>query len=259
MNVIQFLISTVKFQISKFLRVSRICRKSRYEKLKNLKDKHLGERCFIVATGPSLVIEDLEKLRNEITFSMNSIFLSFDETKWRPNYYGIQFPEFYQKYKNEIDHLDVETKLFGDVISKQIKIPDDYYIYPLNMLNHNWAHKKYHSKFSDDAFKVVYSGYTISYSLIQLAVYMGFKEIYLIGVDCNYSINNNNHFKDYGIVDPEVAEASKKMICAYEEAKKYADYSQIKIYNASRGGMLEVFERVEFDSLFFKEKVENIG
>ena len=72
------------------------------------------------------------------------------------------------------------------------------------MLNHNWSHKKYHSKFSDNAFEVVYSGYTITYSLIQLAVYMGFKEIYLIGVDCNYSSNKNNHFKDYGIVDNSI-------------------------------------------------------
>ena len=257
MNIVQFSIYTIRFQISKFLRVSRIYKKSPYEKLKILKDKHKGEKCFIVATGPSLLMEDLDKLRDEITFSMNSIFLSFDETDWRVTYYGIQFPEFYNKYKNYIDRLDIEVKLVGDVISKQVKLSDDYYIYPLNMLNHNWSHKKYHSKFSDDAFEVVYSGSTITYSLIQLAVYMGFKEIYLIGVDCNYSSNKNNHFKDYGIVDPAASEVSKKMICAYKEAKKYADRNQIKIYNATRGGMLEVFERVDLDTLFITEKMAN--
>ena len=255
----EFLLSTIRFQISRFLRVSRIYRKSPYEKLKILKDKHKGERCFIVATGPSLLIEDLDKLRNEITFSMNSIFLSFDETDWRPNYYGIQFPDFYNKYKSYIDRLDVDVKLVGDVISKQVKLSDDFYLYPLHMLNHNWSHKKYHSKFSDNAFDVVYSGYTITYSLIQLAVYMGFKEIYLIGVDCNYSSNKNNHFKDYGIVDPAVSAASEKMICAYKEAKKYADKNHIKIYNATRGGMLEVFERVELDTLLITDKVKNIS
>ncbi|MFD2442781.1 6-hydroxymethylpterin diphosphokinase MptE-like protein [Bacillus sp. CGMCC 1.16607] len=227
--------------------------------MKILKDKHKGERCFIVATGPSLVIEDLDKLRNEMTFSMNSIFLSFNETDWRPNYYGIQFPEFFHKYKNEIDQLNVELKLVGDVVSKQVKLSDDYYIYPLHMLNHNWTHKKYHSKFSADAFEVVYSGYTITYSLIQLAVYMGFEEIYLIGVDCNYASNKNNHVKDYGIVDPLASAAGEKMICAFKEAKKYADNHQIKIYNATRGGMLEVFERVDFDSLFLKDKAVNIN
>ena len=190
---------------------------------------------------------------------MNSIFLLFDETDWRPTYYGIQFPDFYSKYKSEIDQLDVEYKLAGDVISKQVKLSDDCYIYPLNMLNHNWPHKKYHSKFSDNAFNVVYSGYTITYSLIQLAVYMGFKEIYLLGVDCNYSTNQSNHFKDYGIVDPGVSTASKKMISAYKEAKKYADRNEVKIYNATRGGMLEVFERVNLDTLFTEDKVKSFS
>ena len=92
------------------------------------------------------------------------------------------FLTYIKNLKSEIDHLDVEYKFAGDVISKQVKLSDDYYIFPLNMLNHNWPHKKYHSKFSDNAFNVVYNGYTITYSLIQLAVYMGFKEIYLIGI-----------------------------------------------------------------------------
>ena len=37
---------------------------------------------------------------------------------------------------------------------------------------------------------------------------------------------------------------------AFEEAKKYSDKHSIKILNATRGGKLEVFERVNFDSLF---------
>ena len=99
MNMTEFLMTTASFGLSKCLRISRIYRKSSYEKLKSLKDQHKGERCFIVATGPSLRIEDLNLLRNEFTFSMNSIFLLFDETDWRPTYYGIQFPDLYQKSK----------------------------------------------------------------------------------------------------------------------------------------------------------------
>ena len=37
---------------------------------------------------------------------------------------------------------------------------------------------------------------------------------------------------------------------AYKIAKKYAETHGIKIYNATRGGEMEVFERVDFDSLF---------
>ena len=126
-------------------------------------------------------MNDLEKLRNEVTFGMNSICLAFDETDWRPTYYGIQDENVYLKVKKYIDKLPDNCKFISDTIPKQIKVKlsDDSYIFPLNMLNHNIMHKKYHTKFSDDIFAVVYSGYSITYCLIQIAVYMGFEEIYL--------------------------------------------------------------------------------
>jgi hypothetical protein len=45
------------------------------------------------------------------------------------------------------------------------------------------------------------------------------------------------------------------MIEAYREAKKYADLHNIKIYNATRGGMLEVFERVDLDKVLLNKNV----
>ncbi|MBS4205800.1 6-hydroxymethylpterin diphosphokinase MptE-like protein [Lederbergia citrea] len=251
-----YVIDTISFNFNKFLRVKHINRNSRYEKLRNIKNKHKGERCFIVATGPSLSIEDLEKLDNEVTFSMNSICLAFDETDWRPTYYGIQDISVFNKLEKYIEKLDVECTFIGDVILNHKYISDNHFIFPLNLLNHNMNHQKYNTKFSDDAFAVVYDGYSITYSLIQIAVYMGFKEIYLLGADCNYSSNMNHHFKEYGLVDPTFLSAGEKMISAYKEAKKYAERNHIKIYNATRGGMLEVFRRVDLDAVL-SEKNEN--
>ena len=55
--------------------------------MKKYKSIHKGKRCFIVATGPSLTIKDLEMLDGEITFSMNSIVNLYNKTEFRPNYY----------------------------------------------------------------------------------------------------------------------------------------------------------------------------
>ncbi|WP_088070511.1 6-hydroxymethylpterin diphosphokinase MptE-like protein [Gottfriedia luciferensis] len=249
----------ILFNFKKVLRVTRINRRSKFEKLRNIKNKHLGERCFIVATGPSLKIEDLDKLHGEITFSMNSICLAFDETDWRPTYYGIQDIGNYLEFEECIKNLDLECKFIGEPILKHTNVPNEFYIYPMNMLNHYWMHKEYNTKFSDDAFAVVYDGYTITYSLIQIAVYMGFKEIYLLGTDCNYSSDLNHHFKNYSYFDPSYSVAGLKMIHAFKVAKEYADSNNIKIYNATRGGMLEVFERVDLDTVVGKvNKDENL-
>ncbi|WP_160722235.1 6-hydroxymethylpterin diphosphokinase MptE-like protein [Bacillus sp. USDA818B3_A] len=246
-----YYISRSKFNIKKILRVMNIKYKTPYEKLKMLKNIHTGERCFIVATGPSLTIEDLEKLKNEITISMNSICLAFNETSWRPTYYGIQDERVYSKLREQIEQLEVECKFISDTIlnKERINLSKCDYIFPLDMLHHNYNPSKLTTKFSKDPYKAIYSGFTVTYSLIQMAVYMGFKEIYLLGADCNYSSDMKHHFKEHGIVDSSFLLAGERMVSSYKVAKEYADRHHIKIYNATRGGMLEVFERVDLDKV----------
>jgi hypothetical protein len=92
--------------------------------------------------------------------------------------------------------------------------------------------------------------------MIQFAAYMGFKEIYLIGVDCNYSAGNDviteksyfnprlfNNNRSYA--PPEV----DTNLLAYARAREVCDKRGIKIYNATRGGKLEAFERADLDSV----------
>ena len=41
-----------------------------------------------------------------------------------------------------------------------------------------------------------------------------------------------------------------KALLAYKSTREYCDKNNIKISNATRGGKLEVFDRVDFDKLF---------
>ena len=59
---------------------------SNSRRLKALEDIHRGRRAFIVANGPSLRTEDLDRLKSEVTFASNKIHLAYDETDWRPIY-----------------------------------------------------------------------------------------------------------------------------------------------------------------------------
>ncbi|MDR2410560.1 MAG: hypothetical protein LBE13_20955 [Bacteroidales bacterium] len=108
--------------------------------------------------------------------------------------------------------------------------------------------KRFPAKFSGDAGSVVYDGYSVVFSMLQIAVFLGFGKIYLLGCDCNYESDLNN-FADYGHGSTPQKTITTAMIEALREAKKYADLHNIKIYNATRGGMLEVFERVDLDKV----------
>lgn len=69
----------------------------KYEWLKQYKNKYDGKRCFIVATGPSLTVEDLSLLKNEITFGMNSICMSSKLTDWIPTFLEFRIKMYIEK------------------------------------------------------------------------------------------------------------------------------------------------------------------
>lgn len=225
--------------------------------LKKLKNVNKGERCFIIGNGPSLNTEDLEKLRKEKTFSSNRVYNIFENTDWRSTYYCVQDYELIKNSREEISKmsscstaflgraLGIEYPKFYKFLSIRLKIKDFYPEPPL---------------FSDDISKCIYEGMTVSYMCLQIAIYMGFKEIYLLGVDHSYSVTlePDGSVTQFEGVSDHFSEKDKidnlpllyKSTLAYESAKKYADEHNIKIYNATRGGKLEVFERADFDSLF---------
>ncbi|WP_036931383.1 6-hydroxymethylpterin diphosphokinase MptE-like protein [Proteocatella sphenisci] len=238
------------FRLKAFLRKYNIS-SNEYRQLENFKNKHKGERCFIICTGPSLTISDLEKLKDEYTISMNSICLALDNTEWRPTYYGIQDEGVYSKVESKLKELGLSRVFVSDNIAKKFNVNKEWTKYPLNKYYNAFEYRfrnRYFVKFSNDCKDVVYDGFSVTFSMIQLAIYLGFNEIYLLGCDNNYSNDmSKQHFVESGHYDSRYKTAGDRMTVGYEAAKKYADKNGIKIMNATRGGSLEVFKRVSFD------------
>lgn len=221
--------------------------------IEKLKGVHKNQKCFIVATGPSLRMEDLDMLAEKkiLTFGVNKIGYAYAATKWRPTYYvgndkRLVDSEYFSSIKPEEQSM---YALIGDESeefwSKEHKPSVLKY-----HLSSEWTFGRY-PKFSEDIAKKTYCGGTVVYNCMQMAVYMGFKEIYLLGVDftgANEHGSRYNHF----YTEKELTSVSytDQVKNSYEKAKKYTDEHGIKICNATRGGKLEVFPRVDFDSLF---------
>lgn len=230
------------------------------ELIKAYKGRYKGKRCFFVGNGPSLKTSDLEKLMCEYTFASNRIFEIFSRTVWRPTYYIAVDNDFIMKNIDELSNADVDQMFLA--YDKGVEIDDpnhkiirifEYTKFKVNKWNDLTAH------ISEDVSNYFSVGYTVAFTAIQLAIYMGFTEIYLLGVDFNYSIvrdekgkiSQNENVKDYfsGRKYSSTVLNYNSTLNAYKAAKKYADEHGIKILNATRGGKLEVFDRVTFDSL----------
>jgi uncharacterized Rossmann fold enzyme len=225
------------------------------EKFKNI---HKGKRCFIVCTGPSLKFEDLDTLHanNEISISMNQIFRGFDKTQWRPDYYICSDRNVLKDYGDEIYDVELKNKFITSVYSSFWNKTSKDNIYSFLNINEYYNYQNNSDlPFLKDFSKGSYSGNTVTYHAIRLATYMNFSEIYLLGCDFNYSINSKDagdHFiSNYHNTNASVLKLPYKRVeRAYIRAREYADSRDFKIYNATRGGKLEVFERVNFDRLF---------
>ena len=224
-----------------------------YSWINGLKNKYEGNRCFVVATGPSLTIKDLELIKSEISFGMNSCVLSFDKTTWRPDFYAIQDEYVYKKLEQaliDVSEIELPETWIGDNLAKKFHVSTHFKAFPLHYLDHKMYHCKGYGifKFSDDCYTCVYDAYSIIFSILQMACYMGFKEVYLLGCDCNYN-QEKTHFIEYDYKDPKAAIMGDKLIQAHYRFKQFADSLGVKIINCTRGGKLEVYPRMTLEEV----------
>ncbi|WP_028242870.1 6-hydroxymethylpterin diphosphokinase MptE-like protein [Pseudobutyrivibrio ruminis] len=227
----------------------------RNEKLKELKDKHKGKRMFIIGLGPSLNTEDLEVLRmhNEISISMNAIYRIFENTEWRPDYYVISDTNFILEKFDYYTKVDVDNFIIGDTCGNYIanklenELGDRYY--KLHEYR-DWSRDKL-PDYSENLVNGAVACGSVTYTCIQLATYLGAKEIFLLGMDNSVKNNKGDKYAHFFKEDKlESKFFGSYVYNAYERAKIYALEKGIKIYNASRGGELESFERIKFEDLF---------
>ncbi|MCM1577246.1 MAG: DUF115 domain-containing protein [Ruminococcus sp.] len=225
----------------------------RYIKLKEFEGIHEGERCFIVCTGPSLTIDDVNMLKDEYTFAMNSGFKLYNKTDWRASYYVVADKMAFNSLSKNQNFNNINNRFISDEIANQAISNEKDIVVPSSVSD--FLKYGYPLKFSDDVYSIMYNGGTIVFNILQIAVYMGFKEVYLIGCDCNYSGENRHSAAVEYKEEISVHNIENAMIKTYKVAQSYCEsHENFKIYNATRGGMLEVFPRVDFDSLFEDKK-----
>lgn len=232
-------------------------------RIEQLKGLHQGKRCFVIGNGPSLNASDLDLIRGEYSFAANSIFKIFSTTQWRPTYYMVQDALYAKGIIKQVPEVKVQHRF----ISLNVMLKNFYYSSHDIGFYLDRSDVENLPQFSGDFSIKSFEGYTVLYSAIQLAIYMGFKEIYLLGVDHRYSahkdskgntvkserVSSNHFFENQGkqVIGPlPNLEYSGK---AYEAANKVSGAYGVKIVNCTRGGELEAFQRIPLEDVLARE------
>ena len=230
--------------------------------IRSLKDSKLGQDCVIIGNGPSLTTYDLEGLSSYDTFATNRIYAIFPSTTWRPKYYIAIDNNILNDNLEAIIEVEADIKFLNYTVKKQTRNKvqkNTKYInifgrYVLSPASYETKRIKY------DVSKSFSLSYSVTGIAIELAVYMGYKNIYLIGVDHSYTntIRKDGKLKKTeGVKDYFGELKSKSYSIQYTDAvdsyyralRKHAEKYGCHVLNATRGGKLEIFDRVDIDTI----------
>ncbi|MEZ6011338.1 MAG: 6-hydroxymethylpterin diphosphokinase MptE-like protein [Hyphomonas sp.] len=240
-------------------------------KLAALKDQGAGRRAFIIGNGPSLKQMDLVALKDEITIAANGAYKSFDKWGFTSDYLLFEDIEQTEIRGNEIRNVCGPTKIASIYNAHAIARPWRGLLF----MNARLADERYWKdpgiQFSRDFSHAVYLGSTITYVALQLAYHLGCEKVYLIGVDMDYGplcdmfppgklvVTSENldlvrqaHFTpDYYQVGDVIGVPDTQLQTeAFNVAKAAFETAGRQVFNAGVGGKLDVFDRVDFTSLF---------
>ena len=245
-------------------------------KNKSLLNIHKGQRGFVLANGPSLKKMDIDFIKNDISFSVNSFFRYKNIHLWQPTYNLLLDSNLFAKatvssssFYNDLATLMPKTKLIAPLFrgysalnkNQDLKGIDIYYT------SHGGS-----TDLGLDFCKIIPSMQGVAAYALATAIYTGCNPIYLIGFDHDYLANRGKmkHFFEGPTIQTTDKEFEKKwnkpklsdrvpydeeLITNYRLWQDYryllkiANKKGIKIYNSTKGGFLDVFERYNFDNI----------
>ena len=228
-------------------------RRDSIKKLELLRNSHCGQRRVIIGNGPSLKVTDLSKLKHEFTFGMNRFYLAFAELGFLSSVLLTVNDLVIEQCAQDLRSLPIPT--FVSWRGRK-------YIQPAANLHYLYT-SYIKPGFNGDAVGRLWVGATVTYIAIQLAYYMGFKQVILVGVDHNYTTKGTpnttvvstgddpNHFNPgyfgngfrWQLPDLQTNEI------AYQMAQEAYRRDGREILDATVGGKLTVFPKVNFDSI----------
>ena len=239
------------------------------------KDKYLGKKCYILGNGPSLKETNLEWLENELVMTVHQSAKASYFTAVKSNFHFWADPDFFDK--------DIDDELLRCMTDSRFKEYGTKCFFPIQYiafikekklaekLNVNYYYPEFplYEGFTSniDFTKFIPGAYTVVQYAIMLAIYMGCTEIILMGCECSVILSDLNYYlygnseNDYSYQTTKEEKERKQKIRKkhtieetfagnyrifkdYRLLNEYCARKGIKLYNATKGGLLDCIPRI---------------
>lgn len=229
------------------------------KRIRVYRDKYVGRKAVILCNGPSLLKVDFEQLSssNVFVFGLNKINLIFDKTNLRPDFIVAVNPLVIEQNRDFYNQTDLPLFLSSIGTKKGIHFRK----------NSVYLHSSSIPAFSRDCSFSINEGHTVTFVALQLAFHMGFSEVALVGADHNFKTKGPanklviseqidlDHFDPNYFADgtkwhlPDLFESE----IWFGRARNVFEAFGRKVFNATDGGKLEVFDRVTLEQFLKTE------
>lgn len=244
------LLGAIKHLDNRFLAEWYLKHRSRLLKFEN---RHAGESCFIIGNGPSLNHMDLSLLKGRCTFGLNKVHLLKERFNLDISYHVAVNSLVIEQCIREFEALSCHSFLaYG--AARNVTHGRDHIHFLATDSNFPTPYSFYQSPLQP-----ISEGYTVTYVAMQLAFFMGFNKLFLIGVDHNFKVSGNpndeqmlygedkNHFDPHyfsnmkwHLPDLEASELSYRLaLWFYSRAGRM-------IYDSTVDGKLQIFPKISY-------------
>ena len=243
------------------------------KKNKTYKNIHEGQRCFIVGNAPSINELDLSLLCGETVFSVSSGYHHPLYGTYKPKYHCLPQLTYTHLFTEQvaIEWFKEMHEALGDaelfLSTWEYDLVRRHGLFPGRRVNYVALRKDMLvGKVHIDLSGLIYRVQSVPVMALQIALFMGFKEIYIIGCDHDNLRTGVYHYfyeptvlknKDAS-VDPKGGAMSFSqdlhslsiLFQQYSRMKEMAKSLGCHIVNASPTGNLDIFDRVPFQDIW---------
>ena len=247
-----------------------------WDKILAMKDIYKGKRAFILGNGPSINQQDLTLLRDEITFVANWFINHKRFRRINPKFYCVSSHEMFGGWGKTPDLNADFARLVSEKQTEQTFFFSNRfasYMRELGLVPENRLRSLIFDrpKFVIDEIgtqnyelnRCMDDGYTVLLTFcVPLCVHFGITDIYLLGCDCDYGLTAPSDPKAYFYRPEQHTSATTSfdslvriwtpggpIFQTYEIVAREAEMRGTRMWNATRGGRLELLPRVEYESL----------
>jgi hypothetical protein len=231
------------------------------EILEPMRGKYKGCRAIIIGNGPSLRNTNLGLLKDEYTFGLNRIYLLFDELGFDTTFYVCVKDLVLEQFKEEIEPLNSLKFIDWKIGHKLLKDQSRTVFVP----------RVSSDVFQKDILKGWDNGFTVTFVAMQIAYYLGFSQVILIGVDHSFSTKgpntrevvsegeDPNHFSPvyFGKGVRWALPNMEGMETMYRRAGDAFEKDGRVMLDATVGGKLTVFPKVTLEEILAQDNYKN--